>query len=209
MFGWRSGNETLTRSQDSELFLALLEPVRDSLHRFAVRNVWRRDQVTDVLQEAVMTGWRHFGKFERGTNFRAWMFKILLNTLYRINRKSHRTREVRFEADMFDAGAFDAGQVMDRETAWASILDDPERVMEALDERVVQALDTLAPTERQCFLLRLLEDFSYKEIAEQLDLPLGTVMSHVYRARMKLRERLAALALEEGIVKSPGGDGPP
>jgi RNA polymerase sigma factor (sigma-70 family) len=155
MFGWRSGNETLTRSQDSELFLALLEPVRDSLHRFAVRNVWRRDQVTDVLQEAVMTGWRHFGKFERGTNFRAWMFKILLNTLYRINRKSHRTREVRFEADMFDAGAFDAGQVMDRETAWASILDDPERVMEALDERVVQALDTLAPTERQCFLLRL------------------------------------------------------
>ena len=186
----------LSKATNAEEFLGLLEPLRDSLYRFVLRNIWHRDQVSDVLQEAVMIAWRQFHKFEQGTNFRAWMYKIVLNTLYRINRKTSRTREVKFDPDIFDAE-----DVIAKETAWASILDDPERVMQALDDRVVTALNSLAPVERQCFLLRLLEDFSYKEIAEQLDLPLGTVMSHVYRARMKLRERLATLAMEEGLVK--------
>jgi len=186
------------RRQDADRFLELLEPVRDSLHRFAVRNVWHRDQVTDVVQEAVMTAWRHFPTFEPGTNFRAWLFKILLNTLYRMNRKGHRARAQRLDVDMFDAE-----QSLARESAWASVLDDPQRVLDALDDRVVRALESLTQAERHCFLLRLLEDFSYKEIADQLELPMGTVMSHVYRARMKLRERLAALALEEGLVRSP------
>jgi len=197
------GKQALAGTQDAEKFLRLLEPVRHSLHRFASRNVWRRDQVGDVVQEAVMTAWRHFPRFEEGTNFRAWMFKILLNTLYRTNRKFSRSREVRVENETFDAQ-----QSLERETAWASILEDPHRVLESLDDRVVKALEGLAVTERQCFLLRLLEDFSYKEIAEQLDLPLGTVMSHVYRARMKLRERLAVLAAEEGLIRAPENEEP-
>lgn len=181
--------------KDSDKFLSLLEPVRNALYRFAVRNVWRREQVPDVLQEAVMTAWRHFHKFEEGTNFRAWMFKILLNTLYRVNRKNNRGHEVRFDGEMFDAE-----QVVERESAWSSILENPERVLEALDDRILTALSTLAAMERQCLLLRLLEEFSYKEISELLDIPVGTVMSHVYRARMKLRERLAAMAIENRVL---------
>jgi RNA polymerase sigma-70 factor (ECF subfamily) len=183
---------------DAERFLHLLEPVRNSLHRFALRNVWQGDQVADVVQEAILTAWRHFGRFEEGSNFRAWMFKILLNTLYRVNRRTGRHREVHVDSETMDAQ-----QTLERETAWESILANPARVLESLDERVVRALEHLAAAERHCFLLRLLEDFSYKEIAEQLNLPLGTVMSHVYRARMKLRERLAALALEEGFIRTP------
>jgi RNA polymerase sigma-70 factor (ECF subfamily) len=189
----------LASAGHAEKFLKLLEPIRDSLYRFAVRNVWQQDAAGDVLQEAVMTAWRQFHKFEEGSNFRAWMFKIVLNTLYRVNRKTGRAKELRLESDGFDVEGAIA-----KESAWASILDDPQRVMQALDDRVVSALDTLAPNERQCFLLRLLEDFSYKEISEQLRLPTGTVMSHVYRARMKLRERLADLALEEGLVRDAG-----
>ena len=180
----------------AEEFLELLRPIRDSLHRFAVRSTWRKDQAQDILQEAIMTAWRQFDRFETGTNFRAWMFKILLNTVYRVNRKTHRAREVRFETESFDVAA-----VLDKQEAWLSILEDPQRVIESLDDRVVQGLRRLAPTERECFLLRLLEGFSYKQIAEQLGLPMGTVMSHVYRARMKLRERLAGLAIEEGLVR--------
>lgn len=148
-----------------------------------------------------MAAWSQFNHFEVGTNFRAWMFKILLNTIYRINRKTWRSREVAMESE-----GFDVESTMDKETAWLSVLEDPERVMQALDDRLVSAIDRLAPTERQCFLLRLLEDFSYKEIAEHLDLPMGTVMSHVYRARMKLREQLASMAIEEGLVKVVGDD---
>lgn len=187
----------MTAAGQADEFLALLSPIRDALFRFAVRSTWRRDHAADIVQEAIMVAWRQFDRFERGTNFRAWMFKILLNTAYRVNRKTHRSREVRFETD-----AIEVADLMEREEIWPSVLERPEWLMESLDDRVVQSLSHLAPMERQCFLLRLLEDFSYKEIAEQLDLPIGTVMSHVYRARMKLRERLAGLAVEQGFARS-------
>ncbi|NOX57887.1 MAG: sigma-70 family RNA polymerase sigma factor [Planctomycetes bacterium] len=186
----------MSNPTDADNFLALLSPVRDALHRFAVRSVWRQDQASDVLQEAVMTAWRQFDRFEQGTNFKAWMFKILLNTVYRLNRKTHRAR-----AASIDEGALEAAGYVEKEEAWASILLDPERVKQSLDDRLVSALESLAESERHCFLLRLLEDFSYREISEQLELPLGTVMSHVYRARMKLRERLASMAIEEGLIQ--------
>ncbi|GJM26422.1 MAG: RNA polymerase sigma factor [Phycisphaerae bacterium] len=186
----------MTKTTDANTFLELVAPVRDSLYRFSLRNVWQQDQAGDVLQEAVMTAWRQFDRFEQGTNFKAWMFKILLNTLYRINRKSHRAK-----AASIEAGAIDAGGYVEKEEAWASILIDPERVKQTLDDRIVKALEALGDVERYCFLLRLLEDFSYREISEQLDIPLGTVMSHVYRARMKLRERLTEMAMETGIIK--------
>jgi RNA polymerase sigma-70 factor (ECF subfamily) len=190
------GELWLPKTTDANTFLELVAPVRDALYRFSLRNVWQQDQAGDVLQEAVMTAWRQFDRFEPGTNFKAWMFKILLNTLYRLNRKSHRAK-----AASIDAGAIDAGGYVEKEEAWASILVDPERVRQALDDRIVNALESLGDVERYCFLLRLLEDFSYREISEQLEIPLGTVMSHVYRARMKLRERLTEMAMETGIIK--------
>jgi len=162
-----------------------------------MRSAWRRDQAADIVQEAIMTAWRQFDVFETGTNFRAWVFKILLNTAYRVNRKTHRAKEVSLDSENFDTA-----EALEKEDAWLSVLENPERVMETLDDRVVRALEQLGQVERECFLLRLLEDLSYKEIAELLDLPMGTVMSHVYRARMKLRERLAQMAMEEGLVRS-------
>ncbi len=186
----------MSESVHADSFLDLLAPLRDSLYRFSVRNVWRQEEAHDVLQEAVMTAWKQFDRFEMGTNFRAWMFKILLNSIYRLNRKSNRAK-----AASIEEGALEAGGYVEREEAWSSILLEPERVQQLLDDRLVSALQSLGDTERYCILLRMLEDFTYKEIAAQLDIPLGTVMSHVYRARMKLRERLTSMALEEGIVK--------
>lgn len=180
----------------ADSFLELLAPLRDSLYRFSMRNVWRQEDAHDVFQEAVMTAWRQFDRFEQGTNFKAWMFKILLNSVYRLNRKSNRAR-----AASIDDGALDGGGHVEREDAWSSILLEPQRVQQLLDDRLVAALKSLGETERYCILLRMLEDFSYKEIAEQLEIPLGTVMSHVYRARMKLRERLTSMAIEEGYVR--------
>ena len=91
--------------------------------------------------------------------------------------------------------------VLARESAWAGVLEDPERVLESLDERVVTALTELSLDEQHCLLLLLIEKFTYKEISAYLSLPVGTVMSHVHRARSKLRERLADLAIEHRLVK--------
>lgn len=179
----------------SKAFIELLEPLRDSLYRYAKRMAWDDDQVADIVQEAVMTAWREFGRFEQETNFKAWMFKILINTIYRLNK-----RVVRQRTATLDESSPDLSMTLERENTWASLLESPERVMQLLDERLVQALDRLGADERQCLLLRILEGFSYKEIASMMDIPLGTVMSHVHRARAKLRERLSTLAIEYGLI---------
>ena len=186
----------MARKRCSKAFLELLDPIRDSLYGYAYRAVWHKDQAADVVQEALMAGWRGFGRFEPGTNFRAWMFRILVNTIYRFNKKSTRRREVALEDKTMDANA-----VLEREDAWSQLLENPDMLTQLLDERLVRSLDRLGDDERQCLLLRLLQGFAYKEIAAMLNIPLGTVMSHVHRARLKLRKELASLAVEHGLFE--------
>lgn len=152
--------------------------------------------MADIVQETCMTAWREFGRFERGTNFRAWMFQILVNTVFSLNKRARRRREIPLEE-----AAGDLHTVLEREEAWSHVLERPDTLMDLLDDRLVRSLGQLGSDERQCFLLRLLPGFAYKEIAAMLNIPLGTAMSHVHRARMKLRENLASLALERGLIK--------
>ncbi len=182
------------RSLEEE-FLRLLEPLKDSLYRHALRLCWSESQVSDAVQEAVLIAWREFAKFQSGTNFKAWVFKILVNTILRYNKRVARNREYS-GVDL----RTDLDQVLDREDAWASLLAEPARLTQLLDDRLAKALERLSYGERQCLLLRLLEDFSYKEIATMLEMPMGTVMSNVHRARIKLREQLASLAVERGYM---------
>ncbi len=177
-------------------FLDLLEPIRNSVYRYAARMAWGDDHASDIVQEAVMTAWREFGRFEANTNFKAWMFRILINTIYRLNK-----RVARHGGPQLDEVHHDLHATMEREEAWSSLMEQPERLREMLDDRLVASLDRLGTDERQCLLLRMLEGFSYKEISAVLDIPMGTAMSHVHRARLKLREELAALAVENGLLR--------
>lgn len=151
--------------------------------------------MTDVLQEVVLTAWREYPRFVPGTNFRAWVFRIMVNTVFAFNKRGAREHTVADDVELLDVEA-----VLEHETEWAALLDAPDRLRELLDERLVHALDALGENERQCFLLCLIQGFSYKEVSAMLGLPLGTVMSHIHRARMKLRERLATLAVERRYV---------
>lgn len=189
------GESPIGRGTAAE-FMNLLEPLKESLARYIYRSAWNSEDAADIAQHATSVAWREFHRFQRGTNFRAWMFKITVNAVYRFNKQHRRHRTVA-DVDQFELEDASLG----REEAWQSILEEPERVMQALDDRLVTALDTLAHDARQCLLLRLLEGFSYREIAEMLMIPVGTVMSHVHRARLKLREQLSELAVEHGLVK--------
>ena len=177
-------------------FLVLLEPIKATLERYALRSAWNREQGRDIVQEAVMTAWREFHRFEKGTDFRAWVFRILINTIYSFNKKTGRDRK---HGSALPIESLDG--VWERESAWASVLEGPARVLESLDRRLFEALGELRHEERQCLLLRLVEDFSYKQISSLLGMPMGTVMSHVHRARLKLRELLADMAVEQRLVK--------
>lgn len=185
----------MKQNRNSEAFLAQLEPLRHQLYGYARRALNRQDAVVDVLQEVVLTAWRELPRFAPGTNFRAWVFRIIVNTVFNFNKRGVREQTVSDEE-----GVLDVEVVLEHEAEWALILNDPGRLRELLDERLAQALDGLADHERQCFLLCLFQGFSYKEISGMLGLPLGTVMSHIHRARMKLRERLATFAIERRFV---------
>jgi len=184
------------RERSSKRFLDLLQPFRDSLYRYAKHTAWRADLVDEIVQESVMTAWREFDRYRPGTNFRAWMFTILVNTSYRLNKRVIRKREV-----PLDDSSDDLHMLMGREEAWSYLLNDQVKLMQLLDERLVHALRKLGEDERHCLLLRSLEELTYKEIAAMLNLPLGTVMSHVHRARIRLREVLAGLAVEYGFTE--------
>jgi RNA polymerase sigma-70 factor (ECF subfamily) len=184
------------RADPAQEFLALLEPIKATIERYALRSAWNREQGRDIVQEAVMTAWREFHRFEQGTDFRAWVFRILINTIYSFNKKTSRDRK---HGSTLPIESLDG--VLERESAWASVLEEPAKILESLDDRLAGAIGELRNDERQCLLLRLVEGVSYKQIAVLLSMPMGTVMSHVHRARMKLRERLADLAVEQRLVR--------
>jgi len=178
-------------------FMQLLEPERDALWRFALRMCWDRGSAEDCLQEAVMTAYRKFSDFTIGTSFRAWTFRILSNVVLNANSQTRRRlqRHVTHESlDMVEA--------LEREEAYENVLADPTRLLDQVADPIKRAVRSLPPHERMVFLLRAAEGFRYKEIAQILDIPMGTVMSHLFRARARLRETLADFARESGFVRS-------
>lgn len=180
--------------------MELLEPLLDALHLHARHAAVPADAAGDLVQEAGLIGWREYPRFQPGTSFRAWMFRILVNVVWKHNKRSARWRDL----EHADALEVDLANTLEVETAWSELLRDERQLGELIDGRLASALASLSPVVRQCLLLRWLEDMSYREIADMLELPAGTVMSHVHRARSQLRERLARLAAERGLHLEQG-----
>lgn len=178
---------------DPAAFLDELLPLRDALYGFARKASFRPDLAADLVQQASLIAWREFPRFRPGTNFRAWMFRILVNTVHTSNK--HAGRERRRADPVADperlCGA-DLGAAFEQEEAWASVRSDPSRLADLLGDHLAAALGAVPEEPRTALLLRLIGDLTYREISGVLQLPVGTVMSHVHRARQELRRRLAS-----------------
>ncbi|HEY7726371.1 MAG TPA: sigma-70 family RNA polymerase sigma factor [Anaeromyxobacteraceae bacterium] len=176
-------------------FEALLDGQLDPLYAAAVRFTRNARDAEDLVQDAVLRAFRFFDRFERGTNFRAWLFKILTNTF--INRYRRTTKE----RSLVDGPQREAvqRQVVSLDAADAAA--DPERhVLDRLvSDDVVRALDALPIDFRMAVILADLQDFSYREIADVLDIPVGTVMSRLFRGRRLLERSLLDYAAEVGL----------
>ena len=186
----------MTKRHKETTFLELLEPHRRSLYRFCRNIIWDKNDVEDALQTAILSAYKSFDTFQKGGNFKAWIFKFLVNTVYNFNKKHGRkdTFETRLDCD--EPGIL---EVFEKESMYQEILKDPDRLLERVDERVKRSLFRLSLSERAVFLLRSIEGLSYKEISEVLQIPVGTVMSQLSRARAKLREFLCDYAKEIGF----------
>lgn len=162
-------------------FEELALPLLDSLYNFARWLAQNRDEAEDLVQETYLKALRGFGSFQPGTNFRAWIYRILRNTFLtsRTGLAAARTVAVNFE---------------EQESMLPPETQTPESslVSRASQEEVQRAMAELPVGFREILLLCHVEEMSYQEISEALSIPPGTVMSRLHRARRALREKLEA-----------------
>ena len=167
----------------------------DSVYRMAMTLARNPDDASDLVQETFLKAFKSEGRFElRDHGVRPWLFKILHNNFYtKIKKKK---REPTLGDDLLgDVAGGQLGEVDALQPAWELEHLDWEQV----DDRLKHAIDELPDHYREVLLLWAVEGLKYREIADVLDVALGTVMSRLYRARGILTENLSALAEEHGI----------
>lgn len=170
----------------------------DPLYAAALRLTKNERDAEDLVQDTFLRAYRFFDKFERGTNIKAWLFKILTNTF--INRYRRKVKERSVVEDERDTVH---ERFMSRDVTEST--SNPEQYFfdRLLSDDVLAAIDALPLDFRMVVILADLQEFSYKEIAEILDCPVGTVMSRLYRGRKLLQKYLLGYAIEQGVVHLP------
>jgi RNA polymerase sigma-70 factor (ECF subfamily) len=169
-----------------EAFEALVEPHVPALYRLARRLVREREDAEDIVQEACLKAFRALHQFQLGSDCKAWLITILINT-YRdwVRKTMKHPRPLDFDDIAHFYSQVQQGHVPE-------MMHDPERVTVHADlERLVRtAIEDLPPEFRLAVLLADIEGYSYKEIAEMMGCPIGTVMSRLYRGRQLLQTTL-------------------
>ena len=169
----------------------------DELFGTALRLTRNERDAEDLVQDTYLKAFKSFHQFKVGTNCRAWMFRILTNTF--INGYRRRIKE----RDILDRK--ETGQLKNSLICKDSLdkFSNPERrmVKQALSDDVQLALDALPEDFRMAVILADIRDFSYKEVADMMDTPIGTVMSRLFRGRRLLRSALQSYAVQHGYVK--------
>jgi RNA polymerase sigma-70 factor (ECF subfamily) len=178
-------------ASQSGSFEELAMPLFDQLYNFAHWLTQNREEAEDLVQETFAKALRGFSSFQLGTNFRAWMYRILRNTFLTSRTGLRATMTVPLDAE-------DDGPELAVES------DTPETILiERSNSHLLQsAIDELPVQFREVILLCEVEEMSYQEIAETISVPIGTVMSRLSRARKRLRESLRELPQPTAAVKA-------
>ena len=167
----------------------------------ALRMTRSRSDAEDLVQETYIKGWRSFHTFQEGTNLRAWLFRIMTNTyINKYNAKKRKGTEVELD-DIEELFLYKRLGSIDQSQLSSSAED---QMLELFtDDEVKNALEELPEDFRVPVLLSDVDGFSYKEIAEMLEIPIGTVMSRLHRGRKAMQKMLYEYARDRGLIVEP------
>jgi RNA polymerase sigma-70 factor, ECF subfamily len=174
-------------------------PLLDSLYAGALRMTRNPADAEDLVQETMLRAYRSFDRFEPGTNLKAWLFRILTNAYINVYRKRQREPQKVSQEDVEDFDLYQ--ELKDHDPQFSET---PESIVlgNLVDSDITDAIDDLPEQFRLAVVLSDIEGFTYAEMAEIMDVPMGTVMSRLHRGRKALQKRLWDLARDRGIVKS-------
>lgn len=164
----------------------------DTLYSVALRLTGNASDAEDLVQDTVTKAYRAWDKYEPGTNCRAWLVTIMRNTfINQYRRRSKRPSAVQYDA-VEDISVFEQVQDRDPEGSFFHFI---------VDDEVKQAIEELPEEFRMPVVLSDVEGMSYAEVAEVLDLPVGTVKSRLFRGRRRLQQRLYQYAIDMGYIR--------
>jgi RNA polymerase sigma-70 factor (ECF subfamily) len=182
-----------------EAFDAEVLPHLDLLYGNALRLTRSKADAEDLLQETVLRAFRFFDRFERGSNIKAWLLRIQYNLFVNRYRRGVRERDVRETMTHEPSGR----DVVSRSALQALTDPDGAALGPLVQKELALALEQLPEDHRTVIVLADIEELSYKEIAEVMGCPIGTVMSRLHRARRSMRERIVAAAEGAPVNHAP------
>lgn len=188
-----------TPKEKRERFESEALPLMNMLFAGAMKLTRNQKDAEDLVQDAFVRSFEKFHLFKQGTNFKAWMFRVMTNRFINLYRRKKIRRE---NASFDDVSEFfgneDKLSAQEFESAErVSGLMKDEVFLESLDERLKVALESVGDEYREVLIMNVIGEMPYKEIAKALKIPVGTVMSRLSRAKSLLRERVADLGAEE------------
>lgn len=182
---------------DQENFAEDTSEFMGSLYTAALRMTRNPSDAQDLVQETYLKAYRGYAGFEAGTNLKAWLYRILTNTFINTYRSRARRPEETELDDVEELYLF--RRLGNREDGIGRSAED-EALSWITDDEVKAALESLSESFRMTVLLADVEGFSYKEIAEIMDVPIGTVMSRLHRGRRALEKALHDFGVARGLV---------
>lgn len=182
----------ISRKKKIEIFEKEFLPYIDALKTFAFYLTYDENEADDLVQETYLKAFRFIEKYDKGTNAKAWLFKILKNAyINQYRKKSKQPDKVDFDEVVNYHESDDLAQ--------NKYFDLQEQIMETMmGDEITKALNSLPQEFRSVILLADIENFTYKEMAKILDIPIGTVRSRLFRARNLLKELLKKYAFSLG-----------
>ena len=186
---------------EKEKFTADAMQYAPQLFSTALRMTRNRSDAEDLVQETYIKGWRSFQTFQEGTNLRAWLFRIMTNTyINKYNAQKRKGTEVELD-DVEELFLYKRLGSIDQSQLSSSAEDQMLDLF--TDDEVKNALESLPEDFRIPVLLSDVDGFAYKEIAEMLEIPIGTVMSRLHRGRKAMQKMLYEYARDKGLIVEP------